>query len=65
MYLDDRLGIELAEELRSLRGESFKLIFISAKNNYAAETYELNACGYLLKPLNEELFGQLLIKYLK
>lgn len=64
MYLDGRLGIELAEELRSLRGDSFKLIFISAKNSYAAETYELNACGYFLKPLDEKLLKEAVLKCL-
>lgn len=65
MYLGKKLGIELAEKLRSIRGNSFQLIFISDKNSYVAETYELDACGYFLKPLNEELFRQLLMKYLK
>lgn len=64
MYLDDRLGIELAEELRRLQGNSFKLIFISAKNSYAAETYELNASGYLLKPLDEKLLKKVLLTIL-
>ncbi len=64
MYLDDRLGIELAEELRRLQGNSFKLVFISAKNSYAAETYELNTSGYLLKPLDENLLKEAVLKCL-
>lgn len=55
MQLQECLGIALARKLRELQ-KDFKLIFISDINSYAAETYEVNADGYLLKPLDEGRF---------
>lgn len=63
MYLKDCLGIDLARTLRGLQSD-FKLIFISEKNSYAEETYEVNADGYLLKPFDENLFGRTVVKSL-
>lgn len=55
LYLKDMFGITLAKKLRQL-SDTFKLIFISEINSYATETYEVNASGYLLKPLDEKVF---------
>lgn len=54
IYLDDgTMGTELAQELR--RGKKdFRLIFVSASNSHAWESYEAGADYYLLKPVTEE-----------
>lgn len=53
LVLDELNGIEAARKVRQLQGEKPKLIFISSINSYAAETYEVNAAAFLLKPIEK------------
>lgn len=56
IFLDFTLpGISGIDFLKSL-SQSCKLIFISSSNAFAAESYELNAIDYLLKPFNLKRF---------
>jgi len=47
-------GIELAREIRKResveRAEASEIVFVSSSNEYAAESFEVNAFSYLLKP---------------
>jgi len=47
-------GIELARQIRKIewdkKAEARKIVFVSASNEYAAESFEVNAFSYLLKP---------------
>ncbi len=54
LVLDELSGIEAARKMRQLQGKKPKLIFISSINSYAAETYEVNAAAFLLKPAEKE-----------
>lgn len=63
MYLQDGPGIDLARTLRSLQSD-FKLIFVSDKNSYAAESYEVHADDYLLKPFDAKFFYKAVTKCL-
>lgn len=47
-------GIELAKRLRENLGRAFALIFLTGSNEYAAESYEVDAAYYLLKPCEEK-----------
>lgn len=62
IYLQNSLGLDLVKKLRQHQKKHFSLIFVSDKNSYAAETYELEADGYLLKPLDDKIFFKLLDK---
>ena len=48
-------GIELARQIRRIEKdrntEAHEIVFVSASNEYAAESFEVNAFSYLLKPL--------------
>lgn len=54
LFLDavmDRMnGIETARKLRE-KGYSGSIIFLSASREYAVESYEVEASGYLMKPV--------------
>lgn len=52
-------GIELAAKLREdeYRGQ---IIFLTTSNEYAAESYQVNALGYLLKPIKKDALHRLL-----
>jgi len=47
-------GIELAKQIRKIEHtkmlEPREIVFVSASNQYAAESFEVNAFSYLLKP---------------
>ncbi|MCM1026264.1 MAG: LytTR family DNA-binding domain-containing protein [Roseburia sp.] len=52
-------GIEIARALR-MKDEAVILIFITASKEYAFEAFDVSAFQYLLKPVSEERFRQVL-----
>lgn len=54
-------GIETARRLRE-RGDNCKLIFLTAHEEYALPAFDVEASGYLLKPVNPEKLSALLHK---
>lgn len=65
LVLDKLNGIEAARKMRQLQGEKPKLIFVSSINSYAAETYEVNTAGFLLKPVTEISVKKLFVEILR
>ena len=53
IYLPDTMGNELAHRLRGM-GYRGKLVFLTASPDYAVESYEVQAAGYILKPYDIE-----------
>lgn len=53
IFMDKINGIDTAKELIK-RENSAKIIFCSTSNEFAAESYEVDAIRYLTKPLSEE-----------
>ena len=45
-------GIQLAKKLKS-KNPSINIIFVTAYENYALESYKIRASGYVLKPVNK------------
>lgn len=58
-------GIELARLLKYQTGSIPKIIFITAHNHYAIESYKVDAIDYLLKPYGYEEFLRATTKVLK
>lgn len=52
IIMDTLNGIETARKIR-LQDENVPLIFITSSNDYASESYEVHASGYILKPFNK------------
>lgn len=52
-------GIRLAKKIRA-ENEQVQIIFITGYEEYLAEGYEVGAVHYLLKPLNEEKFKEVM-----
>ena len=52
-------GIDVAREIRKDDTRT-KLVFITTSNDFAAESYEVKAEGYLLKPYSDEKIAGLL-----
>lgn len=65
LYLLDILmphlkGIEAAERIRA-RGEAVEVLFLTVSKEYALDAFEVDAGGYLIKPVKWERFEQVLL----
>ena len=54
-------GVELARTVRR-DNEAVQIVFITGYSDYIAEGYEVSALHYLMKPVNEEKFHQVLTR---
>lgn len=55
IYLHDRLGIDIARRLREIKFEG-KIVFSGNSPDFAVDSYDVAASGYLLKPYNVKKF---------
>lgn len=55
IYMEDAMGNEIAHKLRAM-GYQGEIVFLTASPDFAVESYEVDAGGYLLKPLDYEKF---------
>ncbi len=53
VIMNELNGIKTAEKLRET-GKAAKIIFCSASREYAADSYDVSALYYLIKPVNEQ-----------
>ena len=64
IYMGGLDGIETARKLRSLHS-NIPIIFLSSSRDFALESYEVEAAGYLLKPFRKSVLKSLLSRILK
>lgn len=50
ILMAEMLGTEAAKKLRMIHGNDFSLVFLSKSNDYAFESYAVDADYYILKP---------------
>jgi len=62
--MDGQNGVELARELRS-SGDKTVIIFITAVADYISDGYDVSALHYLMKPIKEDKFFEVLEKAYK
>lgn len=53
IFMDRLTGIDVAKEIRKT-DKNILLAFITTSNEFASESYEVNACYYLHKPFGKE-----------
>ena len=51
IYMEDVMGNEIAHKLRAM-GYQGEIVFLTASPEFAIESYDVDASGYLLKPLD-------------
>ena len=51
IYMEDTMGNQIAHKLRAM-GYQGKIVFLTASSDFAIEGYDVDASGYLLKPLD-------------
>ncbi len=54
LFLDIQLAGETGFDLLEKVETNFHLVFVTAYDDYAIRAFEVNACDYLLKPVNPE-----------
>lgn len=59
VFMDGITGIEIARTIRSTDQE-IRLVFCTSSNEFAAESYEVNAQYYLCKPVTTESLSRML-----
>ena len=51
IYMEDTMGNQIAHQLRAM-GYQGEIVFLTASSDFAIEGYDVDASGYLLKPLD-------------
>lgn len=51
IYMEDTMGNQIAHKLRAM-GYQGEIVFLTASSDFAIESYDVDASGYLLKPLD-------------
>lgn len=64
IFMDDNLGIDIARKLREQNYNGI-IIFSTATDEFAVESYDVNASGYLIKPHSVEKIAGSLDRVLK
>ena len=64
IFLGEPLGIDAAHQLRN-NGFSGAIIFLSDTSDFAVDSYDVNASGYLLKPYSDEKLCSVMDRVMK
>lgn len=59
IYLTNTTGIEIAKRIRNI-DRNVKIAFCTTSNDFASESYEVNASYYLLKPFSQNNIDRML-----
>ena len=59
IYMNGMSGIDTAKQMR-LYDKDCPVVFLTMSNNFASESYEVNAFGYIIKPVDKEQLFRLL-----
>ena len=59
IFMGEKNGVEVAKTIRRTDNDA-RLVFVSSSNEFAGESYEVNACYYLRKPFTDEDFAKML-----
>lgn len=64
IFMKDLNGFETAKKIREI-DDYVPVCFLTTSRDFAIESYEVNACGYLVKPLDESKMFALLARLTK
>jgi DNA-binding LytR/AlgR family response regulator len=61
--MDGMTGVDASRRIREI-SKDVKIIFVTASPDFAVESYDVEASGYILKPFDEEKFKNLMDRLL-
>jgi two-component system response regulator LytT len=59
IFMDGMSGMDAAKKIRET-GNDVRLVFLTSSSDFAVESYDVEAAGYLLKPTDREKFSRLM-----
>lgn len=65
IYIGNELGISIAKQLREEIGYNGKIVFLTATVDFAVDGYDVEAVGYLLKPVHTQKLHMVMNKITK
>lgn len=65
IYIGSEFGIGIAKQLREEIGYDGKIVFLTATMDFAVESYDVEAFGYLLKPVHTQKLHMVMNKIVK
>lgn len=64
IYIPDMNGIDIARSIRTMN-ENVNIVFLTVSSDFAVESYQVDACDYVLKPVNQDKLFRILDKLVK
>lgn len=65
IYMQGDLGINVAKKLRNKLNYKGQIVFLTGTANFAVESYDVEAAGYLIKPLIPEKLKRVMNRIIK
>lgn len=65
IYIGNEFGISIAKQLREKIGYDGKIVFLTATVDFAIDSYDVEAVGYLLKPVHTQKLHMVMNKITK
>lgn len=65
IYIENELGINIAKQLRKEINFNSQIVFLTATVDFAVDSYEVEASGYLLKPISAKKLCMVMDKVTK
>ncbi len=62
IYMNGLMGVDAARRIRE-KDEDVSLAFCTSSNDFASQSYEVNASDYLQKPITEEKVARMLTRF--
>ncbi len=62
IYMNGLMGVDVARKIRE-KDEDVSLAFCTSSNDFASQSYEVNARDYLQKPITEEKVARMLTRF--
>lgn len=64
IFMAETSGVVLAREIRDLSADA-QIVFLTSSNEFAAESYEVGAMDYILKPMTQSQVKKVFENYMK
>ena len=61
IYMGELTGVDVARKIREYN-KDIRIVFCSTSNEFANESYDVNACYYIQKPLTETAVSQMIAR---
>ncbi len=64
IIMHEKNGVQIAQEIRDNNRKN-DIIFVTSSPDFAIDSYDVVAFGYILKPVSAERFGKVMDRYMK